>query len=564
MPELRFVMGIDSSTQGTSAVLLDRESFETAAQARVRYRDDPRLAGYGLGGGAPILPPREKGEADQPAALYLDALDALFETLGPALLGQVAAVNISAQQHGQVWLGARGAAAIRALRAPGADASLRSAPNPGGSAGGLAGRIGPGLSSERAPIWMSANTAAEARALRAAAWGAASGCTAAGTEASAAAADSEDARRAMAALSGSDSPLRFSGAVLRHKALRCPAAYAGTERFHLISSFLSGVLAGDPDAPIDWGNGSGTSLMDYKARSWSPLLVAACAQDLPGGAAFLAGHLPRLAHPLSIIGTIAAYFVERYGFRPECAIVAGSGDNPQSRVLAENTLLSLGTSFVLMTEGSEPYLGANAMYDGTGRPFLFGCRTNGALSWEARRLEHGCAADDFGRWHRALSSLAPGSALRIVQTERESFPESERIDEAPLGSLEADCCAAVDADLGLMALASAPFAGHIRRLEVTGGAAREPEVLRRAAAIWNALVLPIANAGAGSGAALAAALALAPEEERDALARRGRAAAAHPGSPVGPRPEDVAAYHGQGGYLERLRKRFELETGRRL
>lgn len=521
MAKLDLVLGIDSSTQSTSAVVLDRSSFKKVAEAKVRYRDDPRLARYGLSEGAPILEPRERGEADQPAALFLDALDALFADLGPAVLGRVAAIDLSAQQHGQVWLGERGATAIRELRISGA-----------GKAGapGLAARVGSGLSYDRAPIWMSANTEAEAAELRAAAGG----------------------REKMTAVSGSDSPLRFSGAVLRRTAKRFPDAYASTYRFHLISSFLPGVLAGDPDAPIDWGNGSGTSLMDWSGRKWDSKLVAACAAGLVGGADAFASRLPKLVSPLDVIGTVAAYFSERYGFSPDCAVVAGSGDNPQSKVLASGALLSLGTSFVLMVEGEKPHSSANAMYDGLGRPFLFGCRTNGSLAWESVRTAHGLKADDFAACERALASVAAGSVIRIVQNERESFPDSPATNPSSLGSFEKDYAAAVDSALGLMAIASAPFAGKVSEVAVTGGAAASRGVLARVAAIWGLRALPIADAGAGAGAAVAAACALVPEAERDALAERGRSVAANPGVPVEPDPAAVKACRGPGGLLERL------------
>ena len=43
MGDGRFVLGIDSSTQSTTAVILDRGSFQVAAEVKVRYRDDPAL-----------------------------------------------------------------------------------------------------------------------------------------------------------------------------------------------------------------------------------------------------------------------------------------------------------------------------------------------------------------------------------------------------------------------------------------------------------------------------------------------------------------------------------------
>jgi xylulokinase len=209
-----------------------------------------------------------------------------------------------------------------------------------------------------------------------------------------------------------------------------------------------------------------------------------------------------------------------------------------------------------MVEGAEPHVSANAMYDGLGRPFLFGCRTNGALAWEAVRKAHGLAASDFSASEKALASVAPGSAMRILQTERESFPDSPAMTPPSLGSFERDYAAVVDASLGLMALGSAPFAGRVDEVAVTGGAASSRGVLARVAAIWGARALPIADAGAAAGAAVAAACALAPEGERDALADRARAVAARPGKAVEPDAAAVAAYRGKGGYLERLEKEF--------
>jgi xylulokinase len=296
--------------------------------------------------------------------------------------------------------------------------------------------------------------------------------------------------------------------------------------------------------------------MDWSKRSWDPELVAAAAAGLPGGGESLMARLPPIAHPLALVGRAAAYFVERYGLSSDCAIVAGSGDNPQSKVLASGALLSLGTSFVLMVEGKKPHASANAMYDGLGRPFLFGCRTNGALSWESVRTAHGLAASDFGASEKALASEAPGSLLRIVQGERESFPDSRAIMPPSLGSFSRDYAAVVDSSLGLMALASAPFAGKVDQVAVTGGAAASPGVLARVAAIWGVPALPIADAGAAAGAAVAAAVALEPEAGRDALADRARAVAARPGKAVEPDPIAVAAYRGQGGFLDRLEREF--------
>ncbi len=524
MERLDLVLGLDSSTQGTSAVILDRAHFATVAEARVRYRDDPRLASFGLAQDSPILPAGESGEAHQPAALFLAALEAVLADLPRALLARVAAIDLSAQQHGQVWLGAGGIEAIAGLAKPGAGAAGMPA---------LAARLGPGLAWERSPIWMSSNTAAEAEELRSALGGS----------------------EGITARSGSDSPLRFSGAVLMRSAKRYPEAWARTRRFHLISSFLSGVLAGNPDCPIDWGNGSGTSLMDWGRRTWDPGLLGAAARNMGCSLEALAATLPGLAHPQSGAGSLAAYFVERYGMSPSARVLIGSGDNPQSKVLASGSLLSLGTSFVLMAEGEKPHISANAMYDGLGNPFMFGCRTNGALSWERVRRDHGLAPDDFAASDQALASTPPLAELRILQTERESFPDSPAVDEGRSGSFAEDYAGVIDSSLGLVFLGSRHFAKAGGSIAVTGGGAGSKAVLARIASIWGAKVLPIANAGAATGAALAAALALISEGERQGVIEAARSSAAQGGSPVEPEPALLRAFHGGGAYLARLEDR---------
>jgi sugar (pentulose or hexulose) kinase len=116
------VLGIDSSTQSTTAVVFRRDGFGVEAEGR--YRDDPRLAAFGLSVGTPILPPTEEEEAHQPAALFLAALETAIPDIPPSLRTHMAAIGPSAQQHGQVWLGRDAVSAIAALNVPGAGVAL--------------------------------------------------------------------------------------------------------------------------------------------------------------------------------------------------------------------------------------------------------------------------------------------------------------------------------------------------------------------------------------------------------------------------------------------------------
>ena len=75
------------------------------------------------------------------------------------------------------------------------------------------------------------------------------------------------------------------------------------------------------------------------AKDWSIKLVKAVGDGLPGGESTLRNKLLPIVSPYTIVGRIATYFIERYGFSPDCRIIAGSGDNPQSKVLVTGNLI---------------------------------------------------------------------------------------------------------------------------------------------------------------------------------------------------------------------------------
>jgi xylulokinase len=363
--------------------------------------------------------------------------------------------------------------------------------------------------------------------------------------------------------------LRFAATVHRKLAIRYPEAYAATRHILQISSFIPAMLTGDCTIPLDFGNACGTGLMNYRARAWDDTVLQAVAGDLPGGAPGLAAKLPPLAHPLAAVGTIAAYFQARYGLAADCRIIAGSGDNPQSKVLASGDLLSLGTSFVYMLsspDGSvDPTGTANAMYDGLGRPFNFGCRTNGALAWDRLRLRHGLGGKDYAAGEAALAGTAAGSLMRFWHPDTESFPvvascpEPVRLDRAPV-TFASDFAAVVDSSLGLVYRYGRKIGGASAGREpmsICGGPSASAGIMARIAAIWNRPAIQAGQAGAALGAAVAAAVALAAEDQRDGLAERLRLALLAGRTVVQPDPAMVQAYHAPGGYLDQLEAAFE-------
>lgn len=533
----RLALGLDSSTQSLSAIVINIDNADKCFEHSLDYRADARLNQFGIGEDY-ILPSRSEGEAEQPPLMFLASLDAMFTDMREAgvALEDIVLINTSGQQHGHVYLNRDAAERFSELcKAESSESELKTL-------------LMDSFAYPTAPIWMTANTVAQTNHVREAIGG----------------------KTRMIELSGSDAPLRFTGAVMRRVGEQFPNHYAATAKIQLISSFIPAVLIGNASVPIDYGNSCGMSLMNYRKRVWDAELLAATAHDLPGGSEEFLGKLPELAQPDSPVGNIAAYYVEKYGFHPKCAVIAGSGDNPQAKVPVAGDLLSLGTSFVNMvsTDGNtlDPEGFANAMYDGIGRPFMFGCRTNGAMVWDAVRSEYGLAKEEYAPAETALQEVAPGQFMTFWQPKTESFPVSGAFDliRAPHSSrasdanLAEDYTSIIETSLAAVYIYSEVFTKQTQApLFVTGGATDSPQIMRRVAGIWNRPVIPVEKGGAALGAAVAGVKTYCTGTEKGFDVEAFSAAVLKRGEPIQPNPADVATYHGDGKYLQRFRKLYE-------
>jgi xylulokinase len=124
-------------------------------------------------------------------------------------------------------------------------------------------------------------------------------------------------------ITGSKAYERFTGSQIMKIAKKTPEIYDQTERIQLISNFLASILLGEY-APIDLSDGSGMNLLDIRQHKWSNECLNACGKDLEKKLE------EKLVYPRTSLGTIAKYFVERYGFDSQCQIVSCTGDNPSS------------------------------------------------------------------------------------------------------------------------------------------------------------------------------------------------------------------------------------------
>lgn len=468
------VLGLDSSTQSCSAVLLDTERGVILHEESVNFGAD--LPAYGQPNG--FIPGGPDGEVHADPLMWLEALDLLLARMAAAGcdLGAVQAISGSGQQHGSVYLGSGFGEVLGALDP--------TAP--------LAEQIAPVLTRKTSPIWMDSSTGAECAEIAAAVGG-----------------DAEVCRR-----SGSIAIERFTGPQIRKFAKADPGAWERTEVVHLVSSFIASLLAGKSVA-IDHGDGAGMNLMNLAGRKWDPELVEATA---PG----LAAKLPPLAPTSTVAGPVSRYFVGKHGFAPECQVVLFSGDNPCSLVgmgaaTPGKVVVSLGTSDTLFAAMPEPRTDPNGFGHVFGNP-LGGfmsliCFKNGSLARERVKDEFGLGWGDFGAEALAATPAGNGGRVMLPFFEPEITPrldtggarysgwEGER--DAP-----STVRAVLEAQFTNMRLHSEWLGVATESILLTGGASRNDGIAQVVADVFGTQVVRLAVTGSASlGAAMQAAVA---------------------------------------------------------
>lgn len=296
-------LGLDSSTQSLKAIAIDAQ-FKIHAEFAVNF--DADLPQFKTQGG--VHKSADGLTVTSPPQLWVAALDLLLERMATAKFpfAEVVAVSGSGQQHGSIFFRKGARAALKSLKA---NLSLHD-------------QTKDLFSVAASPIWMDSSTTAQCRALETMLGGA----------------------QAVADLTGSRAYERFTGNQIAKILQTQKTQFEATERISLVSSFVASLLIGDY-APIDVSDGSGMNLLDIRSKSWAQKALDATA---PGLAAKLGA--PAASH--TVAGRIHTYFVSRYGFKPECAVITFSGDNPCSLAglrlqQAGEVAISLGTSDTL-------------------------------------------------------------------------------------------------------------------------------------------------------------------------------------------------------------------------
>jgi xylulokinase len=467
----RLFLGLDSSTQSLSAVVIDLDKRKVVYEKSLNF--DRTLPQYKTQNG--VLPNRDPLVKHGSPFLWAEALDRMFATMKKdgVALGEILAISGSGQQHGSVYLNAN---------APKALANL----NPKMS---LVENLSAVFSRPTSPIWMDSSAAKECIFIRQKLGGI----------------------KKTAAATGSDTFERFTGPQIRKFYLTNKKGYAMTAHIALISSYMASLLAGKI-APIDFGDGAGMNLMDIRKKQWHPAAVQATAPAL-------AAKLPPLAASGEVIGRVSPYFAMKYGLNPEALATVWTGDNPASvaglgLIQPGQAAISLGTS--------DTFFGVmqRCQTDAHGEGHVFGspaggymtliCFKNGSLARENIRKHYGLADwKEFGE-QVALSAPGNGGGILLPWFEPEIVPRVHRaglhrfdLDEK---NIPANCRAIFEAQAMSMRLHSQWMKLSPSHIFATGGGANDRALLQTIANVLNCRVQRIeVSKSAALGAALQAA-----------------------------------------------------------
>ncbi|KAL5051164.1 putative D-xylulose kinase A [Aspergillus fruticulosus] len=302
-----------------------------------------------------VLTNEAEHEVFAPVALWLQALDSVLDGLKTQGLdfSLVRGISGAGQQHGSVYWGQDAEKLLSSL-----DAGKR-----------LQEQLEGAFSHPYSPNWQDSSTQKECDEFDEYLGGA----------------------DKLAEVTGSKAHHRFTGPQILRFQKKYPDVYKQTSRISLVSSFLASLFLGHV-APLDISDVCGMNLWNIHKGAYDEDLLKLCAG--PHGVDDLKRKLGDVPEDGGIdLGKVHRYYVDRYGFSPDCTVIPSTGDNPAT-ILAlplrpSDAMVSLGTSTTfLMSTPSYKADPATHFFNHPTTPGLYMfmlCYKNGGLAREKIR-----------------------------------------------------------------------------------------------------------------------------------------------------------------------------------
>ncbi len=437
------LIGIDSGTQSTKALVVDAKNGKVLGAASAAYDLIPNL-----------LPgAKEQHPRDWIVATRKAIQGALKQAKAKA--GEVMGIGVSGQQHGFVPLDKNGDV-IRAAK-----------------------------------LWCDTSTAAECEEITAKLGG---------------------PKKTIAALGNAVLPGFTAPKILWLKNHE-PKNFAKLATVLLPHDYLNFWLTGE--ATMEYGDASGTALLDVRKRQWSAATLKAIDADL-------AGKLPRLISSDQPAGKLQAATAKELGLNPGVLVSAGGGDNMMGAIGTGNTragivTASFGTSGTIYACADKPVVDPQgeiaAFCDSTNRWLPLLCTMNVTVATEMMRQDFGYTHAQF---EQKAASVPPGAEGLLLLP----YLEGERTPNVPDGTgvmigingktfrASNYCRAAMEGvtlgmNYGLRRLAE--LGVKAKQIRATGGGAKSKLWRQIMADVFNAEVVTLkVSEGAAYGAALQA------------------------------------------------------------
>jgi xylulokinase len=185
-----------------------------------------------------------------------------------------------------------------------------------------------------------------------------------------------------------------------------PDNYASVDVILLPHDYINFWLTGEKR--MEYGDASGTALMDVKSRQWSEPIIEFIDVDLRE-------KLPQLGSSRQAVGLLRDNLRDRWGLRGSPIVSAGGGDNMMAAIGTGNVrqgvvTVSLGTSGTVFACASEPVIDSEgeiaAFCDSTDRWLPLFCTMNVTVSTEQVRKLFGW---DVAKLNEAIAEAKPGS-----------------------------------------------------------------------------------------------------------------------------------------------------------